>query len=64
MKIETDGEQVKLIPETEAELHALHNIRYRGIKGMQLVGDLPDGAGLMLSLGEDYIALARARQGL
>lgn len=60
MKIETDDEQVKLIPETEAELRALHNIKYRGIKGMQLAGNLPDGAELMLFLGENYIALAGA----
>lgn len=63
MQIEAANEQVKLIPKTEAELRALHNIKYRGIKGMQLVGDLPDGAHLILFLGEDYIALAGASEG-
>lgn len=56
MKLETNGEYVRLVPETKDELEAVHNIQCRGIKYTILDGALPDGAQLMLHLGEDYIA--------
>lgn len=59
MKIEISETEIKLVPENKDEVVALHNIRYRGIDCLQLLGKLPDEPILLLALGPDYIANAR-----
>ena len=50
MKIEMVGDRARLIPENEAELNAIHEIRLVGIKGSSLTGKLPKEAVLELIL--------------
>jgi hypothetical protein len=50
MKIEMIGDRARLIPENEAELNAIHEIRLVGIVDSTLTGKLPKEAVLELKL--------------
>lgn len=56
MKTETSNATITLVPEDAEELQALHTLQYRGVAGTQLIGKLPEGAQLLITMGPDYIA--------
>ncbi len=58
MKIEITEDSMTLTPEDAEELQALHNMGYRGVTGVCLVGELPtdaDNIQYRLKFGPDYI---------
>lgn len=59
MKLETTDTSIKLIPETTQEQQAMHDIKYRGIQRLQIVGLQSPRQDLVLTLGTDYIQEAR-----
>jgi hypothetical protein len=56
MQLNYDQEFLELIPETQKDKEALHNIQYRRIKSIQLLDISKPTEKLKITLGEDYIA--------